>query len=228
MGVPEIASTRIDSSMLISSWLDPRCRGNDNSYQSVDFSRKRHSSDQIFERRRLQISLIIAFSSDVSPMLQVTVALPSGRSEKLSLPSSTVGDLKVLAQKTFGQGFLRLTADGHILKDLSQPLQAGHFRVGVVAWVGPTAIETVKLGATSRAFALYFVGNDEIFTWGDENYGACGFMRLHQEDAEGFFSTMPEWFGWFGWFCRWSYRNRGTGNGIKTWAIPRYFQDEDP
>ena len=61
MGVPEIASTRIDSSMLISSWLDPRCRGNDNSYQSVDFSRKRHSSDQIFERRRLQISLIIAF-----------------------------------------------------------------------------------------------------------------------------------------------------------------------
>ena len=48
-------------------------------------------------------------------MFQLTVSLPSGRSEKLFVPrSSAVGDLKLLAQKTFGQGFLRLVADGKL------------------------------------------------------------------------------------------------------------------
>ena len=44
-------------------------------------------------------------------MLQVTVALPSGRGEKFSLPqSSKVGDLRVLAQNFFSAW--RLEASG--------------------------------------------------------------------------------------------------------------------
>jgi hypothetical protein len=43
-------------------------------------------------------------------MLEVTVALPSGRNAgRLSIPqSSKVGELKVLAQKSLGQRFTRL------------------------------------------------------------------------------------------------------------------------
>ena len=58
-------------------------------------------------------------------MLQLHVALPSGRSESLSiLPSSKVGDLKLQAQECFQQGFLRLaTADGQVLNDPLLPLE---------------------------------------------------------------------------------------------------------
>ena len=52
-------------------------------------------------------------------MIQVQVALPSGKRKTLAIEeSSKVGDLKILAQKTFGQGFLGLvTALGHVLND---------------------------------------------------------------------------------------------------------------
>ena len=59
-------------------------------------------------------------------MLQVYVALPSGKRKSLSIAeSSKVGDLKLLAQKSFEQGFLKLvTAEVHVLADPMQSLQA--------------------------------------------------------------------------------------------------------
>ena len=45
-------------------------------------------------------------------LLHVHVAFPSGHGETLSLPqNSTVGDLKVLVQKSFRQGFLKLVTE---------------------------------------------------------------------------------------------------------------------
>ena len=52
-------------------------------------------------------------------MIQVKVSVPSGCSRTLSLPElSKVEDLKLLAQKSFARGFLRLVAvNGRILTD---------------------------------------------------------------------------------------------------------------
>jgi len=65
-------------------------------------------------------------------MLQVTVALPSGRSEKFGpLPqSSKVGDLRVLAQKSFQLGFLRLVTADHSVVDPAVSLQAAGLEDG--------------------------------------------------------------------------------------------------
>eukprot|EP00438_Fugacium_kawagutii_P021456 Skav232123 [mRNA] locus=scaffold2351:214163:214437:- [translate_table: standard] len=65
-------------------------------------------------------------------MLQVSVALPSGRSETLSIPGhATVRDLKVLAESSFGQGFLKLaTESGHVLTDLTDSLEASGIQDG--------------------------------------------------------------------------------------------------
>ena len=58
-------------------------------------------------------------------MIQVHVALPSGKRKILIIDeSSKVGDLKILAQQAFGQGFLRLvTAVGFVLNDPAKSLQ---------------------------------------------------------------------------------------------------------
>ena len=59
-------------------------------------------------------------------MLHLNVSFPSGSGETLSLPEhSKVGDLKLLAQKTFGKGFLKLvTVEGHALTNPEDSLQA--------------------------------------------------------------------------------------------------------
>ena len=63
-------------------------------------------------------------------MFQVNVALPSGKSEIFEIPgSSKVGDLKILAQESFGQRFLRLvSAEGNSLLDLQASLQTAGIR----------------------------------------------------------------------------------------------------
>lgn len=52
-------------------------------------------------------------------MYQVNVALPSGKRKCLTVPqSSQVGDLRILAQRSFQQGSLQLvTAEGCLLAD---------------------------------------------------------------------------------------------------------------
>ena len=114
-------------------------------------------------------------------MLQVTVALPSGCSEKFSIPqSSKVGDLSVLAQKSFQRGFLRLVAADHSLMDPTVSLQAaglqdGHHLTAIVL--------EAKLAATEDAFALFCSGGDRVVTWGDPDSGGDSFGV--QEQLQG-------------------------------------------
>ena len=58
-------------------------------------------------------------------MLQVKVALPNGHAELLSLePSSTVQDLKTMAQQAFGRKCLRLiTAKNRVLVHFEQTIE---------------------------------------------------------------------------------------------------------
>ena len=102
-------------------------------------------------------------------MLQVTVALPSGQSETFSLqPSSKVGDLRILAQKAFQRGFLRLVAADHSVVDPAVSLQAAGLEDG--DHLTAIAIEA-KLAATDDAFALFCCGGDRVVTWGNPYCG---------------------------------------------------------
>eukprot|EP00435_Cladocopium_sp_Y103_P009112 s248_g2.t1 len=98
-------------------------------------------------------------------MLQVQIALPSGKRKSLTIEkSSRVRDLKRLAQKAFGQGFLGVvTAKGHMLQDLAQSLEAA----GVSDGDHLTAVvQQGQLTATAGAFAWWSDGDDTIITWG--------------------------------------------------------------
>ena len=99
----------------------------------------------------------------------MSIGLPSGSTVKLSLSQdSTVGDLKVLAQESFGQ-FLRLvTATGHVLIDPLASLQAAGMEEGTHL----TAVaQQAQISATERAFAAWYVGGERIVTWGDRSFG---------------------------------------------------------
>ena len=102
-------------------------------------------------------------------MFHVNVALPSGRSEELSLPqSSKVGDLRALAQKSFQLGFLRLLAADHSVLDPTVSLQAAGLEDGDHL----TAIVLeAKVAATEQAFASFCCGGDRIVTWGSPAHG---------------------------------------------------------
>jgi hypothetical protein len=102
-------------------------------------------------------------------MMKINVALPSGRTKTLSLPeSSEVGDLQVLAQKSFLQGFLRLvTANGQMLLDPMQSLQAAGIHEGDN--LTALALHT-RIAATRRAFALWRSGGVSIITWGNRSH----------------------------------------------------------
>ena len=103
-------------------------------------------------------------------MLRVDVSLPSGCCVSLSLsPDSTVEDLKIMAQKCFGQGFLRLvTAKGKALTNLTQSL----LTAGIQEGEHLTAIaQQARLSATEDAFAVWCCGGDRIVTWGDPDHG---------------------------------------------------------
>jgi len=103
-------------------------------------------------------------------MLRVHVSFPSGSGETLVLSElSKVGELKILAQKTFGKGFLKLvSADGLLLINLMDSLQAA----GVHDGQRLTAVaQQAKVAASRRAFALWCCGGDQIVTWGNPCYG---------------------------------------------------------
>ena len=112
-------------------------------------------------------------------MIRVHVALPSGRTESLLIEqSSKVGDLKLLAQTSLRQGFLRLVAaDGRVLSEPTEPLHAAGIRDGDQL----TAIaQQAKLAATGRAFALWRIGRDSVVAWGDPEYGGDSSMVRDQ------------------------------------------------
>ena len=102
-------------------------------------------------------------------MFHVNVALPSGRSEELSLPqSSKVGDLRALAQKSFQLGFLRLLAADHSVLDPTVSMQAAGLEDGDHL----TAIVLeAKVAAMEQAFASFCCGGDRIVTWRSPAHG---------------------------------------------------------
>ena len=103
-------------------------------------------------------------------MLQINVALPSGKRKSLTVDeSSKVGDLRILAQQSFGQGFLKLvSATGRCLADPAETLLAA----GIGEGDHVTAIvQQANLAATEDAFALWCCGGDRVLTWGNPEAG---------------------------------------------------------
>eukprot|EP00435_Cladocopium_sp_Y103_P018948 s1863_g4.t1 len=112
-------------------------------------------------------------------MLHITMSLPSGRSENLTISeSSKVGDLKVIAQNSFGASCLKLvTAEGHVLNSPEEYLGA---KVREGDHITAIAQPAIKLAATSRAFALWRCESDGIVTWGNPDYGGNSLNVQHQ------------------------------------------------
>ena len=101
-------------------------------------------------------------------MLRVSVALPSGQAETFSLErSSKVGDLRVLAQKSFQTWLLETCGCQTIAWWILQwSLQAAGLEDG--DHLTAIALEA-KVAATDRAFALFCPGGGKVVTWGDPN-----------------------------------------------------------
>ena len=117
-------------------------------------------------------------------MLQVNVSFPSGSGETLQLPEhSKVGDLRLLAQKTFRKGFLKLvTFEGHVLTNPEELLQAA----GVQDGENITAVaQRASLSATTEAFALWCCGGNRVITWGHADAGGdCSAIQDQLEDVQ--------------------------------------------
>ena len=101
--------------------------------------------------------------------IEVVVSLPSGRCEAVAAQQSgTIADLKVAAQQSLGQGFLRLaTPDGRLLDPTESLLLSGLQNGESLTAVA----QQPKIAATWYAFALWCVGGDRIVTWGDPDEG---------------------------------------------------------
>ena len=97
-------------------------------------------------------------------MLHVSVAVASGRSETFSLPqSSKVGDLRLLAQKSFQLGFLKLVDAKYRVLHPEEFLQAVALEEGDHL----TAIaREAKVAATAHCIALFCYEGDQVVTWG--------------------------------------------------------------
>eukprot|EP00435_Cladocopium_sp_Y103_P054694 s1678_g17.t2 len=78
------------------------------------------------------------------------------------------GDLRVLAQKSFQRGFLKLVTADHGALDPTVSLQAAGLEDGDHL----TAIVLeAKLAATATALALFCSGGDRVVTWGSQDCG---------------------------------------------------------
>ena len=101
--------------------------------------------------------------------IEVVVSLPSGHCEAVAAQQSgTIADLKVAAQQSLGQGFLRLaTPDGRLLDPTESLLLSGLQNGDSLTAVA----QQPKIAATWYAFALWCVGGDRIVTWGDPDEG---------------------------------------------------------
>ena len=87
-----------------------------------------------------------------------------------------MGDLKLLAQKTFGKGFLKLVrADGRVLTNPMDSLQAA----GVHDGEHLTAVaQQIQIASTESAFALWCCGGNLVVAWGDpESGGDCSAVQ---------------------------------------------------
>ena len=120
--------------------------------------------------------------------LNLHVALPSGRCDTVSvLRHGTIGDLKIAAQQSLGQSFLRLAAPDGCLLDLAEPLQLSGLQDGdTIAAIA----QQPKLAATKSAFALWCVEADRIVTWGDpQNGGDSSAVRDKFQKVQQVYAT---------------------------------------
>ena len=103
-------------------------------------------------------------------MIQISVALPNGHAELLTLPpSSTVQDVRTKAQRAFGKKYLRLiTAKNRVLVNFEQTLEEAEIEDG--KWL-TALVPQPQLAATESAFALWCHGDSAIVTWGDADFG---------------------------------------------------------
>ena len=123
--------------------------------------------------------------------LNINICLPNGHFDTLSVsPSSKVGDLRNLAQKSLQRGFLRLvTREGHFLADPVQSLQNVGLQDGDT--INAFAQEP-ELAETGGAFALWCCGGDRIVTWGNAKFGGDSsavqdrFRSVQQLEATSF------------------------------------------
>ena len=104
-------------------------------------------------------------------MVQINIVWPSGNETSLTVPrSSTVGELKALARQSLKTCFLKLvTAEGHPLSDMRQPLEAAGLGNGDIL----TAIahqQPVQIQATDSAFAA-ILADGSVVCWGHANRG---------------------------------------------------------
>ena len=103
-------------------------------------------------------------------MLSISVALPNGRAELLSLlPSSTVQEVRTKAHRAFGKKDLRLiTAKNLVLADPDKTLEETEIEDGECL---TALVLQPQLAATKSAFALWCHGDSAIVTWGDADRG---------------------------------------------------------
>ena len=103
-------------------------------------------------------------------MIQISVALPNGHAELLSLPpSSTVQDLKAEAHRAFGRKHLRLiTAKNRVLVDPDKTLEEAEVEDGECL---TALVLQPQLAATNSAFALWCHGDSAVVTWGNPRSG---------------------------------------------------------
>mmetsp|Transcript_70634 Transcript_70634/g.86643 ORF Transcript_70634/g.86643 Transcript_70634/m.86643 type:complete len:285 (+) Transcript_70634:60-914(+) len=103
-------------------------------------------------------------------MLRINISFPSGHTQSLSLPHlATVRDLKILAQKSLGKGFLKLVTDrGDVLANVEDTLAGAGIQEGDYL----TAIaQQPQLVAARAAFALWCCGGNKVVTWGLPEWG---------------------------------------------------------
>lgn len=103
-------------------------------------------------------------------MLRISISFPSGSGKTLELDElSKVKDLKLLAQRSFGRGFLKFVpAKGHVLTNPADSLQAAGIQDGEHL----TAVaQDGKLIAANKAFALWCCGGNSVVTWGNPHSG---------------------------------------------------------
>ena len=127
-------------------------------------------SDGTCGLRCTHFDCIVSGLSGFLRMLRVNVSFPSGSGETLSLPEhSKVGDLKLLAQKTFRKGFLKLiTVEGHVLTNLADSLQAAGVQDGEHLMA---VAQQPQITATDLAFAVWCCGGNRVVTGGDPGCG---------------------------------------------------------
>ena len=101
--------------------------------------------------------------------MKLEVSLPSGHCETISVSgSATIADLKIEAQRAFGQCFLKLAAPDGPLLDSADSVRLSGLQDGDCL---SAVAQLPKIAANRIAFALYCVGGHRIVTWGNPDYG---------------------------------------------------------